>query len=219
MFPRSKVWISYTDHQLKLKFKYPASLFWHEWFHHLAPVLIHCLWGLHSQACGAVASLQVLDADPPARAAITRKCIWHCSSGAGERQTDRQHCSVAAAAYRALQSRGSLEGIRSISLTSSIRHRYVTEYVKFRRKQRVTLLAQLLYSLCHTYEPWPATRPLQQWRSNWASQSVFDSQLPRWPLAKPKTFCMWHFFLSLSFWLCCATVKILRLPWIETRIF
>lgn len=51
-----------------------------------------------------------------------------------------------------------------------------------RKQRRMTLFTQLLYSLWRTYEPWPA-----------ASQSVFDVQLPRHPLAKPEAFGMWLF--------------------------
>lgn len=40
-----------------------------------------------SQMCGSVASLQVLNTDPSAWAAVIQTCVWHCAPGAGKRQT------------------------------------------------------------------------------------------------------------------------------------
>lgn len=191
--------------------------------------LIHCLWGL-----------QLTD-------------VWHCSFSPGtehrsvslschhpdvcpalhswsrekaDRQTALQLCvcGLQSLAIKRLTGRHSQHQSRIISQASLRDPIHKIPGVVRRKQRRMTLLAQLLYSLWCAYEPWPAARPLQQCRGIWASQRIFDGQLPRYPLAKPKAFCMWHFFLFLSFWLYCATtVTILspfqRLLWIETRIF
>lgn len=101
MFLLSEVWIWYPAHQLNLKLKYPLKS--HLTWIHLAPVLIHCLWGL-----------QLTDvwrcSFSPAWAAIIQMWVWHWAPRAGKRQTDRLHYSCTYVACRALQLDGSLEG-------------------------------------------------------------------------------------------------------------
>lgn len=136
----------------------------------------------------------------------------HCwSREKADRQTALQLCVCG------LQSpavKDSLEGLpcRIISQASLCDPIHKILGVLRRKQGRTTLLPQLLYSLWHIYEPWPATRSLQRCRGLWASQSVFNGQLHRYPLAKPKAFCMWQFFLSLSFWLYSATTVIILSP-------
>jgi len=151
VFPLSKVWILYTDHKLKLKFKYPSNLISHEGFIHLAPVPIHCLQGL-----------QLTDA-------------WHCSFSPGtdhrsislschhpdvclalhswsrekvDRQTALQLClwGLQSPATERLAGRHSQHQSHVISLASLCDLIYKILGV-LRRQRRTSLLAQLLYSL------------------------------------------------------------------------
>lgn len=150
MFPLAKLRISCTDHKLKLKFKYPHLTR----VTYLGPVLIRCLWAFSSQ-CQLLCTLH-----QPGTVGTA-----HLKQGQG-RQTD---CAATCVhGQRALHPQDLQEGISSSSLprctTSQPSLCDLTHKVlcAVRRKGRMTLLAQLLYSLLSL---WVLTAALQQHQS------------------------------------------------------
>lgn len=129
VFPLYIVRISYTDHKLKLKVKYPPNLISRERFLPLAPVP----WGLKLRG---VRHRSFLGCWPQIHHLSCRHlpCVQHCAIRAGKGQTDRQTalqlwpiepCNrMTHWKALAFPAPGSL-------VTSTVGHSYVTQYIKF----------------------------------------------------------------------------------------